>query len=72
MKTPELKPCPFCGGEAKLSGAYTIQGVQAWAVYCGKTPSDFFCGAQITSIASEKTAIAAWNRRADDAETETR
>lgn len=63
----ELKPCPFCGGEAKLSGKYTIQGYSAWAVYCGKTPSDFFCGAQVTSIESEEKVIEAWNRRAGDA-----
>lgn len=68
MKTPELKPCPFCGSKPKLAGAYTIEGVTAWAVYCGKTPSDFFCGAQITSIESEEKAVEAWNRRVTDAE----
>lgn len=66
METLDLKPCPFCGGEAKLSGAYTIEGVTAWAVYCGKTPSDFSCGAQITSIESEEKAIESWNRRVKD------
>ena len=44
MAELKLKPCPFCGGEAVLSGKYTIQGVDAWAVYCGITPNDFFCG----------------------------
>lgn len=68
MKTTDLKPCPFCGGTARLSGAYTIQGTTAWAVYCGKKPSDFTCGAQITSIESEEKAIEAWNRRANDAD----
>lgn len=62
----DLKPCPFCGGEAKLSGQYEIEGISAWAVYCGRSPSDFFCGAQVTSIASEEKAIEAWNRRASD------
>lgn len=62
-----LKPCPFCGGEAKLSGVYEIMGTKAWAVYCGRSPQDFSCGAQITSIYSEEDAIKNWNRRADHA-----
>ena len=63
---PILRNCPFCGGEAVLSGKYTIQGVNAWAVYCGITPNDFFCGAQVTSIESEEEAIRNWNRRVDN------
>ena len=66
MAELKLKPCPFCGGEAVLSGKYTIQGVDAWAVYCGITPNDFFCGAQVTSIESEEEAIRNWNRRVDN------
>ena len=62
----ELKPCPFCGNEAKLSGKYGIGKVDCWAVYCGKTAADFACGAQVTSIISEEAAIAAWNRRYGD------
>jgi Lar family restriction alleviation protein len=64
--TLDLKPCPFCGRKAKLAGSYTIDGVTAWAVYCGNTPSDFTCGAQITSIESEGKAVEAWNRREND------
>ena len=33
----ELKPCPFCGGEAKLiEGSYSEDGRfdRAWIVYC--------------------------------------
>ena len=62
----ELKPCPFCGGKAKLTGQYGVGGIYAWAVYCGTKPSDFFCGAQVTSPKSEEAAIKAWNRRADN------
>lgn len=66
MKLHELKPCPFCGGEAKLSGLYIIGKTNAWAVYCGNSPSNFTCGAQITSITSEEDAVQNWNRRAND------
>lgn len=67
MQTHDIKPCPFCGGKAKLSGAYHVGGITAWAVYCGKFPQDFSCGAQLTSIKSEEDAINAWNRRTHDA-----
>lgn len=63
MQTPDLKPCPFCGGKAKLSGAYHICGVTAWAVYCEKSSQDSSCRAQMSSIKSEEDAINAWNRR---------
>lgn len=59
----KLFSCPFCGGKAMLTGKYTIGDIDAWAVYCGATPNDFSCGAQITSIKSEKDAIRQWNRR---------
>lgn len=47
----ELKPCPFCGGKAVLSEKYTIQGVDvdAWAVCCGITPSDFSAGRRFSA-----------------------
>ena len=62
----KMFPCPFCGVKGMLSGKYTIEGIDAWAVYCGATPNDFSCGAQITSIKSEEDAIRKWNRRVDN------
>lgn len=54
-----LKPCPFCGGQAVLEEL-------GWPhhVYCTE------CGAKVTSCKFEKDgeleAIEKWNRRADD------
>ena len=60
---PELKPCPFCGGEAKLwvasakwnpDGSTTICG---WKVGCTKCRIE-------TDIEKRDIAIEKWNRRA--------
>jgi hypothetical protein len=51
-----LKPCPFCGGEAEIIRT---------SVHCN-SPT---CEAQpFTAGQSVEEAIAAWNRRASDAE----
>ncbi|HID5224844.1 Lar family restriction alleviation protein [Proteus mirabilis] len=52
----ELKKCPFCGGKAK-SEKYLIV---YWRVRCTKCFT-----LQTEMVASEKSAIAAWNRRAN-------
>ena len=53
----DLKPCPFCGGEAEWkSGGPGC----AW-VSCKKCPAE-------TGDGSIPRIIAAWNRRADTAE----
>ena len=55
----ELKPCPFCGGEAILESNKLRYGT-IYSAYCQK------CGAEITGF-SEHEAVAAWNRRAQPA-----
>lgn len=45
----ELKPCPFCGGEAEYEGLYC---------YCLQ------CESRMADNPDEASAIAAWNRRA--------
>ncbi len=54
----ELKPCPFCGGEARLIHATEYPSGDRYRVAC----SD--CGATTwPRIICGKNAIAAWNRR---------
>ena len=52
----ELKPCPFCGGEAKVMD----MGYPHW-VYCEE------CGAKVHGGTNdERDSIAAWNRRKNE------
>ena len=58
----ELKPCPFCGGQAKAfyceeSGTFDVQ-CQA----CGAIP---YIGYRRSGMSPDKV-IEAWNRRAND------
>lgn len=52
----KLKPCPFCGGEAKIIGAI---GAVFWA-RCTE------CGAETQSELSEQQAAELWNGRANN------
>lgn len=51
MTEPELKPCPFCGGRAKV-----MNGPDDW-VQCDR------CGATTAFSATVESAIAKWNGR---------
>ena len=50
----ELKPCPFCGGEAELS---EDEFFCRYSVVCTK------CGAETAAYGVEQDAIDAWNNR---------
>lgn len=52
----ELKPCPFCGGEARHYEGKTF----CHGVCCKK------CNAKIYGYATEASAKRAWNRRVDN------
>lgn len=54
-----LKPCLFCGGEAELYS--WDQGVEDYHIRC------IDCGVATADYDTVKEAIAAWNRRAEDA-----
>ena len=64
--TEELKPCPFCGGEARLllNAKRKIYGKDEYrtgvVACCNVCEARMFYG-------SEKLAIEAWNRRAGEA-----
>ncbi len=68
----ELKPCPFCGGEAVswLNRDYGFpSGDNGWRASVACKNSE--CGARITHWAAEKkwaldTTVNGWNRRAND------
>lgn len=61
MATPDLKPCPFCGGKAVIQ----TNNRGLWIVGC---VDDFMCMGNINHIAmihiTEEQAVEAWNRRA--------
>lgn len=51
----ELKPCPFCGGEAELTG---FDAPEFW-VWCPN------CKASTDAHTGKQSAIEAWNIRAE-------
>ena len=55
--TEELKPCPFCKGQAKLIDLVEYEVAR---ICCTK------CKAGVNAYRSRKEAIEAWNRRPDD------
>lgn len=59
----ELKPCPFCGGEA------TVRYYYGWNKYVGNIPIFYvqctICGFNTTEAGIEDKAIEAWNRGAE-------
>lgn len=56
-RSPNLKPCPFCGGEATLW--QDLGADRQFHILCG-------CGGRVGWFEAEEEAIEAWNRRADD------
>lgn len=60
----ELKPCPFCGGQARIG--YAINDYNRWGVSC----QNCGCSVEVEDWKgvddTEENAIAAWNRRADN------
>lgn len=70
----ELKPCPFCGGEAELkSHHFDDDGLTLWFVRCKTRPYDVdegdacYTADSFITFRDKEAAIEAWNRRANDA-----
>ena len=60
----ELKPCPFCGGDAKIETFKTAMEADArYRVRCGSC----WCQTDWEYWSAEDVATA-WNRRVDDAD----
>lgn len=66
LKKEILKPCPFCGGDGHITGCETSvlrhEDYVSWIVECEK------CGAGTVEYDSEEKAVAAWNRRFENAD----
>ena len=57
-----LKLCPFCGAVASDIGVYVVCDGSDWFVEC------FACLARGGADTTEANAIAAWNKRAEQAQ----
>lgn len=55
----ELKPCPFCGGEAEILTAESMHGGYLFGIMCND------CRSRGDVFDTEAEAIAAWNTRAE-------
>jgi|GEM_PF-3704724 len=66
MSDEALNPCPFCG--ARVATFRDENRIDGWEIYCD---GEVGCAGDGDSRYSTETqAIAAWNRRASDAEIE--
>lgn len=62
---PELKPCPFCGGDARL---FVNNGVRVFCLFCG-IRTESLKDALNTGGAPKnavEAAITKWNRRVNE------
>ena len=61
-----LKPCPFCGGEAKLL-TLTDGEVKVYGIFCMSNLAGISQQEHFMDLYDDKQeAIAAWNRRMDE------
>ena len=63
----ELKPCPFCGGEARVMYAMAEDGTRTISVICQSCRTGIFRARSIpdewNAYKTADEAIEAWNRR---------
>lgn len=68
MVTPELKPCPFCGGRMKIN--YRFHPLRYAVIHVSKFYwTDRCYGGTDYEFQSEIEAIEAWNRRNNNGRT---
>lgn len=68
--TDELKPCPFCGGDAETCSYYFEEkDMTLWQVRCKERPCKVehpcYTADSFISFATEAEAVEAWNTRAE-------
>jgi len=56
----ELKPCPFCGGEARTLDDMTPR---YWYIQCLDCEMEFNCSREVYHFDTEQEAIDAWDTR---------
>lgn len=56
MSNTELKPCPFCGGEAKIATCDWGYAMKEYWAYCS-------CGCETKKFYSKERVIEKWNTR---------
>lgn len=62
----ELKPCPFCGGEASVKVLEYDDDCKVWGVFCEQDlESEYSHGHFVDNYPTEAEAIEAWNTRAE-------
>lgn len=66
----KLKPCPFCGREAALKYAMTMDGTRTFSVICQSCRTGIFRERlsldEWDAYEDEDEVIEAWNRRSGD------
>ena len=66
MNTPKLKPCPFCGGKAKMETITDIFHRTTYTAVCGDDGCLVHPGSDLFDNPIE--AAAAWNTRPGEVE----
>ena len=71
MMENELKPCPFCGGQAELREYLAFGRIKSYTVRC-KNMCAVTCGHRNANgkwrATQKKEAIETWNRRTNENE----
>lgn len=62
----ELKPCPFCGGEATIGVSITTVRARAMCTKCNVTMTKCFKKHRRIKEILEELITEEWNRRASD------
>ena len=74
MKEYKLKPCPFCGGEAKIGHSTETTGITYPVTYDYSYVECIECGSKTHKVivsaehCSNDLAVEAWNRRTGEQE----